>query len=120
MGELVALMTTSLDGFYTGPNEGPSRGLGEGGERLHYRVFGKRLFDDGVKQQVTAASIEDVDIDVVLVLDTSRTSAGRVGDVPRLDAALDAALLLTALDGHGLPHFTLQVEPPGAYLASKS
>ncbi|MGO4256142.1 DUF58 domain-containing protein [Marmoricola sp. RAF53] len=34
---------------------------------------------------------------VVLVLDTSRTSAGRVGDVPRLDSAMDAALLLTAL-----------------------
>ena len=34
---------------------------------------------------------------LLLVLDTSRTSAGRVGDVPRLDAALDAALLLTAL-----------------------
>lgn len=34
---------------------------------------------------------------ILLVVDTSRTSAGRVGDVPRLDAALDAALLLTAL-----------------------
>lgn len=34
---------------------------------------------------------------VLLVLDTSRTSAGRVGDAPRLDAALDAALLLAAL-----------------------
>ena len=34
---------------------------------------------------------------LLLVLDTSRTSAGRVGDVPRLDAALDAALLLGAL-----------------------
>jgi uncharacterized protein (DUF58 family) len=34
---------------------------------------------------------------ILLVLDTSRTSAGRVGDAPRLDAALDAALLLTAL-----------------------
>jgi uncharacterized protein (DUF58 family) len=34
---------------------------------------------------------------LLLVIDTSRTSAGRVGDVPRLDAALDAALLLTAL-----------------------
>jgi uncharacterized protein (DUF58 family) len=39
------------------------------------------------------------DRSVLLVLDTSRTSAGRVGDVPRLDAALDAALLLTALAG---------------------
>ncbi|MDP3893796.1 DUF58 domain-containing protein, partial [Nocardioides sp.] len=34
---------------------------------------------------------------VVLVLDTSRTSAARVGDVPRLDSAMDAALLLAAL-----------------------
>jgi uncharacterized protein (DUF58 family) len=34
---------------------------------------------------------------IILVLDTSRTSAGRVGNVPRLDAAMDAALLLAAL-----------------------
>jgi uncharacterized protein (DUF58 family) len=34
---------------------------------------------------------------IVLVLDTGRTSAGRVGGIPRLDAAMDAALLLAAL-----------------------
>ncbi|HEV2778668.1 MAG TPA: DUF58 domain-containing protein [Actinophytocola sp.] len=34
---------------------------------------------------------------ILLVLDTGRTSAGRVGDAPRLDAMLDAALLLAAL-----------------------
>ena len=34
---------------------------------------------------------------LLLVLDTGRTSAGRVGDVPRLDHALDAALLLGVL-----------------------
>ncbi|MGP4003341.1 DUF58 domain-containing protein [Streptomyces sp. 8N706] len=34
---------------------------------------------------------------ILLVLDTGRTSAGRVGGVPRLDAAMDAALLLAAL-----------------------
>ncbi|OII59804.1 hypothetical protein BJP40_00715 [Streptomyces sp. CC53] len=34
---------------------------------------------------------------ILLVLDTGRTSAGRVGDATRLDAAMDAALLLTAL-----------------------
>ncbi|MFI6156691.1 DUF58 domain-containing protein [Kitasatospora sp. NPDC051170] len=34
---------------------------------------------------------------ILIVLDTGRTSAGRVGDAPRLDAALDAALLLAAL-----------------------
>ncbi len=36
---------------------------------------------------------------VVLVLDTGRTSAGRVADTPRLDWSLDAALLLAALAG---------------------
>ncbi|WP_117215012.1 DUF58 domain-containing protein [Allorhizocola rhizosphaerae] len=34
---------------------------------------------------------------VVCVLDTGRTSAVRVGDEPRLDAAIDAALLLAAV-----------------------
>lgn len=34
---------------------------------------------------------------ILVILDTGRTSAGRVGDTPRLDAAMDAALLLTAL-----------------------
>lgn len=34
---------------------------------------------------------------ILIVLDTGRTSAGRVGDVPRLDASMDAALLLSAL-----------------------
>ncbi|CUU59981.1 Uncharacterized conserved protein, DUF58 family, contains vWF domain [Parafrankia irregularis] len=34
---------------------------------------------------------------VICVLDSGRTSAGRVGDVPRLDHAMDAALLLTAV-----------------------
>ena len=34
---------------------------------------------------------------VVCVIDTGRTAAARVGDIPRLDAALDACLLLTAV-----------------------
>ncbi|WP_340561114.1 DUF58 domain-containing protein [Streptomyces sp. GSL17-111] len=34
---------------------------------------------------------------ILIVLDTGRTSAGRVGDVPRLDAAMDATLLLATL-----------------------
>ncbi|MPY99095.1 MAG: DUF58 domain-containing protein [Actinophytocola sp.] len=37
---------------------------------------------------------------ILIVLDTSRTSAGRVGDVPRLDAAMDAALLLATIASH--------------------
>jgi uncharacterized protein (DUF58 family) len=34
---------------------------------------------------------------LIVVLDTGRTSAARVGDAPRLDASLDAALLLAAV-----------------------
>ncbi|MCX4634730.1 DUF58 domain-containing protein [Streptomyces platensis] len=34
---------------------------------------------------------------ILLVLETGRTSAGRVGDIPRLDASMDAALLLGTL-----------------------
>lgn len=34
---------------------------------------------------------------IILVLDTGRTSAGRVEGIPRLDTSMDAALLLTAL-----------------------
>jgi uncharacterized protein (DUF58 family) len=37
---------------------------------------------------------------VLCVLDTGRTSAARVGDEPRLDSAIDAALLLAALAAH--------------------
>ncbi len=34
---------------------------------------------------------------IYLILDTGRTAAGRVGDIPRLDCSMDAALLLAAL-----------------------
>jgi dihydrofolate reductase len=40
MAKIVAGITTSVDGYITGPNDGPGKGLGEGGERLHYWVFG--------------------------------------------------------------------------------
>ena len=40
MAKVVAGITTSVDGYITGPNDGPGRGLGDGGERLHYWVFG--------------------------------------------------------------------------------
>jgi dihydrofolate reductase len=40
MAKVVAAITMSVDGYITGPNDGPGKGLGEGGERLHYWVFG--------------------------------------------------------------------------------
>src|SRR5947207_5354058 len=42
MAKVLAGITTSVDGYIAGPNDGPGKGLGEGGERLHYWVFGGR------------------------------------------------------------------------------
>jgi len=40
MGKVVAGITVSVDGCIAGPDDGPGCGLGIGGERLHYWVFG--------------------------------------------------------------------------------
>jgi len=40
MTKVLAAITTSVDGYIAGPDDGPGKGLGEGGERLHYWVFG--------------------------------------------------------------------------------
>lgn len=40
MGKVIASITQSVDGYVTGPDDGPDLGLGRGGERLHYWVFG--------------------------------------------------------------------------------
>jgi dihydrofolate reductase len=40
MAKIIAAITMSVDGYITGPDDGPGKGLGEGGERLHYWVFG--------------------------------------------------------------------------------
>jgi len=45
MGKVLAGITISLDGYITGPNDGP--GAGQGGERLHYWVFGGPWRYDG-------------------------------------------------------------------------
>ena len=40
MTMVLAGITTSVDGYIAGPGDGPGKGLGDGGERLHYWVFG--------------------------------------------------------------------------------
>jgi dihydrofolate reductase len=40
MSKVIANITMSVDGYIAGPDDGPAKGLGEGGERLHYWVFG--------------------------------------------------------------------------------
>lgn len=40
MSSAVLYMSMSLDGFITGPNEGPDNALGDGGHRLHEWALG--------------------------------------------------------------------------------
>ena len=47
MGKVIAAITTSVDGYITGPEDGPEYGLGKGGERLHYWVMGGPWTYDG-------------------------------------------------------------------------
>jgi dihydrofolate reductase len=43
----IASISMSVDGFVTGPDDRPGQGLGIGGERLHYWVFGGPWTYDG-------------------------------------------------------------------------
>lgn len=45
MAKSVLYMSTSLDGFITGPDDGPGNGLGDGGLRLH-DWLGEPVFGD--------------------------------------------------------------------------
>jgi dihydrofolate reductase len=59
---VAAGITTSLDGYIAGPNDGPGRGLGEGGERLHYWVFGGPWsYDEDARGEPTGPDKEYLD-----------------------------------------------------------
>jgi dihydrofolate reductase len=59
MTKVLAGITTSVDGYIAGPDDGPGRGLGEGGERLHYWVFGGPwTYDDGPKGDASGEDAE--------------------------------------------------------------
>jgi dihydrofolate reductase len=56
MTKVLAVITTSVDGYVTGPNDGPGKGLGEGGERLHHWVFGGPwTYDSGPRGEPSGA-----------------------------------------------------------------
>jgi dihydrofolate reductase len=62
MTSVVAAITISLDGYVTGPNDGPERGLGDGGERLHYWVFGGPWsYEEEPRGEATGADKEYLD-----------------------------------------------------------
>ena len=59
MTTVLAGITTSVDGYVVGPNDGPGKGLGEGGERLHYWVFGGPwTYEEEPKGEPAAAEAE--------------------------------------------------------------
>jgi dihydrofolate reductase len=54
MAKVMAAITTSVDGYVAGPNDGPGNGLGDGGERLHYWVMGGPwTYDDEARGEAT-------------------------------------------------------------------
>jgi dihydrofolate reductase len=54
MAKVMAAITTSVDGYVAGPNDGPGNGLGDGGERLHYWVMGGPWrYDDEARGEAT-------------------------------------------------------------------
>jgi dihydrofolate reductase len=59
MSKIIAGITMSVDGYITGPDDGPGKGLGEGGERLHYWVFGGPwTYEDGARGEPAGEDAE--------------------------------------------------------------
>ncbi|MHC0428787.1 dihydrofolate reductase family protein [Streptomyces sp. O3] len=56
MTRVIADISVSLDGFVTGPDPGPDRGLGIGGEALHTWAFSDDPDDRRILREATARS----------------------------------------------------------------
>jgi dihydrofolate reductase len=97
MTEVVAQITESLDGYVAGPDDGPGKGLGEGGERLHYWVFnGPWSYNDPPSGEAAGVDKEILDEGI-----------GRVGAVIGGRSTYDAAEAWGGENPWGLPFFIL-------------
>ncbi len=108
MTKVNAGITTSLDGYVTGPNDGPGCGLGEGGERLHYWVFGGPWsYGEDVRGEPTGADKEVLD-----------EAMARVGAVVGGRGTYEAAEAWGGHNPFGVPFFIVthrpEDEPSGA------
>jgi len=65
MRNVLAGITVSLDGFVTGPNDRLGAGLGDGGERLHYWVFGGPWTYDDDESRGTSGPADQAYVDDV-------------------------------------------------------
>jgi dihydrofolate reductase len=104
MTKVVAGITTSLDGYITGPNDGPGRGLGDGGERLHYWVFGGPWsYDEEARGEATGADREILD-----------EATARVGAVIAGRNTYEAAQAWGGHNPFGVPLFIVTRRPGDA------
>jgi dihydrofolate reductase len=107
MTKVSAAITVSVDGYITGPDDGPGKGLGEGGERLHYWVFGGPWsYDEEPHGEPTGADAEWL-----------RHAMGRLGAVVGGRWTYEAARHWGDENPWGLPFFIVthrpEEEPPG-------
>ncbi|MDF2741959.1 MAG: bifunctional deaminase-reductase domain protein [Actinomycetia bacterium] len=101
MTKVAAGITVSLDGYITGPDDGPGRGLGEGGERLHYWVFGGPWsYDEEPRGEPTGADKELLD-----------EAMGQVGAVIAGRNTYEAAGAWGGQNPFGVPFFIVTHRP---------
>jgi dihydrofolate reductase len=97
MPRTVAQITQSLDGYIAGPDDGPGKGLGEGGERLHYWVFnGPWSYAEGPSDEAASVDKEILDEGVA-----------RLGAVIGGRSTYEAAEAWGGENPWGLPFFIL-------------
>src|SRR5438552_188478 len=104
MTKVTAGITTSVDGYITGPNDRPGRGLGEGGERLHYWVFGGQLsYEEEPRGEPTGADKEFYD-----------GAVARIGAVVGGRGTYEAAEAWGGHNPFGVPFFIVTHRPQDA------
>lgn len=104
MTRVVAGITTSVDGYVTGPNDGPGRGLGERGEQLHYWVFG------GAWSYETGTHGEPVGVDKEFF----DQAVARIGAVVGGRGTYEAAEAWGGRNPFGVPFFIVTHRPEDA------
>ena len=101
MTKVAAGITTSLDGYVAGPNDGPGLGLGERGERLHYWVFGGPWsYEEEPRGEATGADKEFLDQGIA-----------RVGAIVGGRGTFDAAEGWGGSNPFGAPFFIVTHRP---------
>jgi dihydrofolate reductase len=107
----VLFMSMSLDGFITGPNEGPDNGLGDGGHRLHEWLMEGGGVDVGAVRKSGGVNGKIVDEfmstgAVVAGRGTFEPAGGWGGDTTtayRSSSSPDRSPQSTYRSGHSLP-----------------